>query len=414
LFTGAVVDQNFSSHAGRLERLTDLLRNGATLDRMDGIPGVERRTIGLGVERDTVLVLQGNTVRALGAGRGHLFLKSNGDRTITWQTLSAGEEPLTLQTSSQASQRDASQTNEPMSECPNPFGIPEPIDRSRPGTVVLHGGGSTREIIDMLPTLAGVEKPRLVHCPAARESCRPSPQLSPQEFDQHLERVFAPWRQLQIAGRLAELTFLTTNNAADADRPDFVRPLGQADALWFCGGDQAPLAQLFVDPLRPTQFQQGVYDILRRGGVVGGSSAGLAIMADVMIEGGDPQNGRPAEARLERGLGTMKYVLAEQHFDARSGRIERLTSLLRDHKRLSNFSPTCRPQQFIALAVEEDTALIVKGNELRVTGKKFAHVFLQSSDPRRLQWHALYSGDMAVIKKRNNDYILQLEDWTFR
>src|SRR5205807_1664240 len=81
LLSGAVVDQNFDSHAGRLERLTDLLRNGPRLNRLAGTAGVERRTIGLGVERQTVLILQGNAVRAMGEGRGHIFLKSNGDRT---------------------------------------------------------------------------------------------------------------------------------------------------------------------------------------------------------------------------------------------------------------------------------------------------------------------------------------------
>ena len=411
LFTGAVVDQNFSSHTGRLERLTDLLRNGATIDRLEGTAGVERRTIGLGIERDTVLVLQGNTVRALGAGHGHIFLKSNGDRTITWRTLSAGEDPLVLQASSKKSQRDDAKAIEIKSERFNPFGMPEPNDPLRQGTVVLHGGGSTSEIIGLYPKLARVAKPRLVHCPAARESCRPSSNLDSRQFGQHLENLFSPWRQLQTEGRSAELTFVTTNTATDANRTDFVLPLTQADALWFCGGDQAPLAKLFVDPFRPTLFQQEALNILRRGGVVGGSSAGLAIMADVMIEGGDPENGRPAEAMLARGIGTMKHVLAEQHFDARSGRIERLTSLLRDHKRLGNFSPTCRPTQMIGLAVEEDTALIANGNELRVSGKKFAHVFLQSADPRQITWHALHSGDAAILQQANDGYVLELEDW---
>ena len=53
---------------------------------------------------------------------------------------------------------------------------------------------------------------------------------------------------------------------------------------------------------------------MRRGGVVGGTSAGLAVMADVMIEGGASVDGAPARAELARGLGVLKHVLAEQHF----------------------------------------------------------------------------------------------------
>jgi cyanophycinase len=413
LLNGVIVDQNFSSHAGRLERLADLLRNGRRLDRLEAVAGVERRTIGLGVERYTVLILRGNTIRALGEGRGHVFLKSNGSRTITWQTLAPGEDPLVVQASSVKPPSPALASESSVEVVNNPLGMPEPNDPSHLGTVILHGGGDTGEIIDLLPELAGVAKPRLVHCPAARESCRPSSTGLNQALVEHLERTFAPWRMLQTEGRLADLTFVTTNESVDANRPDFVAPLRWANAMWFCGGDQEPLARLFVDPLRPTLFQQELCNIVRRGGVVGGTSAGLAIMADVMIEGGQSEDGRPAEAHLSRGIGVLTHVLAEQHFDARQGRIERLTGLLRDHKRLANFSPTCKPKTMIGMAVEEDTALILQANRLRVTGRKLAHIFLQWADPRIVTWHALVSGDAAILRQGRNECRLELEDWVF-
>jgi cyanophycinase len=184
--------------------------------------------------------------------------------------------------------------------------------------------------------------------------------------------------------------------------------------MWFCGGIQGELARLFVDQLRPTRFQEEVVNIVRRGGVVGGSSAGLAIMPDVMIEGGQSDDGLPAQATLSRGMGVMKHVLAEQHFDARTGRIERLTGLLRDHRRLANFSPTSRPKQMIGLAVEEDTALILQANRLRVTGKNLAHVFVQSTDRRTVTWHALKPGDAAFLSQGNEGYVLELDEWQFR
>lgn len=410
LLRGVVVDQNFSSHAGRLERLTDLLRSGAKLDRLEGIPGVERRTIGLGVERDTVLILCGNSIRALGDNHGHIFLKSNGDRTITWQTLAAGEEPLMVQA------RAASSRPAPARRPEGPFnllGLPEPVDAARPGTVVLHGGGYTDEIIDMLPALAAAPKPRLVHCPAARDSCRPAAAMNGRRLAEHLEQTFSDWRKLQTDQRIADLAFITSNDPQDANRPEFVRPLQNADALWFCGGDQRVLARLFVDRQSPTRFQQEVLSIVRRGGAVGGSSAGLAIMADVMIEGGEPANGHPAEAALSRGLGVLKHALAEQHFDTQSGRIERLTGLLRDHKRLANFAPTCQPRKLIGLAVEEDTALLVRADHLEVTGRNFAHVFLQAADPRMVVWHALHPGDSANLLPSAHGPVLELEDWEF-
>jgi cyanophycinase-like exopeptidase len=136
-------------------------------------------------------------------------------------------------------------------------------------------------------------------------------------------------------------------------------------------------------------------------------------MPEVMIGGGESANGRPARAVLSHGLGVMKSVLAEQHFDARSGRIERLTGLLRDHKRLSNFLPTCHPQSMIGLAVEEDTALIAQANHLQVTGRNLAHVFLQTDNPHEIVWHALKSGDAAILWPSPKGWTLELDDWKF-
>jgi cyanophycinase len=295
----------------------------------------------------------------------------------------------------------------------NPFGLPTSTDAKPRGTVVLHGGAGKSDIIDLYPKLTQSPKPRLVLCPAGQAYCRPSAECNGEALNRRLEQVYAPWRQLQIDGRAEELSFLTTSTAADANRADFVEPLTRADAVWFGGGDQKWLADLFVDRLKPTLVQQEIFGVLRRGGVVGGASAGLAIMPDVMIEGGESVDGRPAKASLSRGLGVLKHVLAEQHFDARTGRIERFTGLLRGHKQLANFSPASRPKQMIGLAVEEDTALITQANRLRVVGRKLAHVFLQASDPSIVTWHALKPGDSAVVRQSANGYELELEDWVF-
>ena len=98
---------------------------------------------------------------------------------------------------------------------------------------------------------------------------------------------------------------------------------------------------------------------MERGGVVGGSSAGCAALSDVMIVGTVAGDGRgPARAELSRGLGVLSNVVAEQHFDARRGRIERFAELLRNKQQLANVSPGCDPGEMVGLAVEESTALI--------------------------------------------------------
>jgi cyanophycinase-like exopeptidase len=156
-----------------------------------------------------------------------------------------------------------------------------------------------------------------------------------------------------------------------------------------------------------------VCDVVARGGVVGGSSAGLAIMSEIMIGAGEPVDDKPARAELSFGFGVLKNVIAEQHFDARRGRIERLTGVLRDHKRLVNLEPTCKPRTLIGMAVEEDTALILSGRRMRVSGKKMAHIFVQSVRPRTIIWHALHPGDHAAMTLQGDELVLSPEDWGF-
>jgi cyanophycinase-like exopeptidase len=136
----------------------------------------------------------------------------------------------------------------------------------------------------------------------------------------------------------------------------------------------------------------------------------------VMLHGGGRRFSdevRQEFVRLAGGKDVRIVLMAEQHFDARSGRIERLTGLLRDHKRLAKYLPACHPEKMIGLAVEEDTALILQANRLRVTGKKLAHVFLQGADPRSVTWHALKPGDAALLRPAREGYILELDDWEF-
>lgn len=419
LLTGVVVDQNFSTHAGRLERLTHLLRYGPALNRADGLPGVERRTIGLGVDRQTALILRGNSVRVVGAGRGHIFLKSNGDRTITWRKLTPDDDPILIETSSHHRVLPESPANRAPGTY-NPWGILESrktrdgVSGPSSGTVVLHGGSSTSNIIELFPRLTAKPKPRLVHCPAARESCRPSRDRHGQALVDWLESEFSVWRELVTAGHAGSLDFVTTSNPADANDPQFVQSLRRADGLWFCGGDQRPLADLLVDGEQPTLFQREVHDLVRRGGVVGGTSAGLAIMADVMIEGGDNDDGRPAQALLSRGLGVLQNVLCEQHFDARGGRIERLTNLLHDHQGLRRTSPHCSPEKMIGIAVDESTAAILQEDRLRVVGASLVHVFLQSARSQQITWHALHPGDAARMVEEQGEPKLVIDEWEIK
>lgn len=421
LFNGAIVDQQFDARGGRLERFTGLLRNTTALNARLSWPAAGRSLIGLAVEPETALLLRGGTLTTIGENRAHIFVKSNGDRTITWRILSKSDGMVELVSSSAISGPQAVDEHRPgriVRTWSNPFGLPTPLTGSRPGTVVLHGGGANLDLIQIYPSLAGVRRPRLVHCPAAASDWRPPPTSPQLLLTAKLEAHFRDWTEMTTDGRLSSVRFLTTSRPADADNPDFVRPLREADAVWFSGGDQRELGALLLDPNHCTRFQAEVFNVLRRGGVVGGTSAGAAVMSEIMTIAGQPRNGRPAEASIARGLGVLKNVITEQHFQGagRGGRVERFTRLLLDNERLRQFAGEDGPkaEDMIGVAVEERTALILQENRVRVFGQQKVHLFLKSADQKTVSWHALEPGDAAFLYYGPDGPMLELDDWRIR
>jgi cyanophycinase len=431
LFNGAIVDQNFDARGGRLERFTGLLKDTDRLNERISWPAAGRSMIGLAVEREGALLLRGSTIAALGEKHGHVFLKRNGDRTVTWRILSPKDGAVDLvAASSTASSRASTVATTPADGATrsaraevaafekNPFGMPWPPAGGTPGTVVLHGGGPNSEIVQVYPRLAGSPRSHYVHCPAASWYWRPRAGVSRASLNVRLNAYYSDWADLVKDGRLASLTFLTTSSADDANDARFVAPLRKAGAVWFSGGNQGVLAYLFADAKAPTLFQKELAEVVRRGGVVGGTSAGAAAMAGIMTVSGESTNGEPAQARIDHGLGILSNVIIEQHLNGnrRAGRIERFTGLLRDNERLRTHlgKDTPAPERMIGLAIEEGTALLLTENRLKVVGRKHAHVFLKSADQKTITWHELSPGDAAYITQTAAGPVLELDGWRVR
>jgi cyanophycinase len=147
-------------------------------------------------------------------------------------------------------------------------------------------------------------------------------------------------------------------NAAD---PAEIAKVRAAGAIWFTGGDQSRTTELLLTPEgadRP--MLAAIRARLAAGAVVGGSSAGAAIMSRAMIRQGEsmaailePMLPDRAPLRGERlamgqGLGFLPAGLVDQHFDARArlGRLARALFALPVPERRG-------------YGIDEDTALIV-------------------------------------------------------
>jgi cyanophycinase-like exopeptidase len=171
--------------------------------------------------------------------------------------------------------------------------------------------------------------------------------------------------------------------------------------VWFSGGAQARLNYLFVGSPQQTLFQKALSNVLQRGGIVGGTSAGMAALPEVItLRQEQVDSLLPATPVSAHGLGLFNRAIVEQHFDRRGGRFERFANLLRDNGRLDELAGRSRAgEKMMGIAVEEGTALVAQGNRLEVLGTSNVHVFLKSSSGRSITWHELAPGDTAQLKQ---------------
>ena len=136
------------------------------------------------------------------------------------------------------------------------------------------------------------------------------------------------------AARAAVSIALPFNEARPelADDPEVVALIEGCGALWFTGGSQSRI----IEARRPDGSDSAAWracmDLLARGGVIGGSSAGAAMMSDPMI-----RRGRSADALVEGvgsegvevglGMGFFPWGICGQHFLER-GRFGRMVVAL--------------------------------------------------------------------------------------
>ena len=162
-------------------------------------------------------------------------------------------------------------------------------------------------------------------------------------------------------------------------------PLGDDDKIaemldgvtgfWFTGGDQYYTHKAFIrKDGTDTKILKAMKNIYEDGGVIGGTSAGAAIMSEVMIAIGnnvsalispaiygyedyDDENSSSMDnVRIVRGLGFFKEGIIDQHFDVRA-RILRLLKVVTDHNN----------NLYMGYGVSEDTAMIYDRDTKEIT-----------------------------------------------
>lgn len=230
------------------------------------------------------------------------------------------------------------------------------LRRFRGGTLLIAGGGEMPPIVNQrFWELAGGKLGRLVIIPAY-EATRDD-----------TKRLKEDWR----GWKFASMRVIQAGNRDVADELCFSEPISKATAVWFSGGEQSWLANLYAGTETETRLQE----LLDRGGVIGGTSAGAAIMTKVMIEEGK------TTPKLNRGLDLLKDSVVDQHFFRRN-RMQRLAKTLRIEPSLIGFG------------VDEGTAMVVhvSSGRIGVLGKSYVMACIPEIDSDALRMEVLMPG----------------------
>ena len=319
LLPGAIVDQHFSER-GRLAR------SQIAVDRHPHL-------FGLGVDESTAVVVKGRHLQVLGQGEATVLLAKCEYRDSEVSRLSAGEVADLTQLRRAAVQR-ASKIE--------PGETKYGVTVLAAGSLVIVGGGSMPDdVVARFVELAGGETAHIVVLPTA---------VSREESAK--ESVPGFLRKSKVAG----ITMLPQRGASEVATEVFRSALKSATGIWFGGGRQWN----FVDAYEGTEAVALFHDVLRRGGVIGGSSAGATIQGEFLVRGHPLGNTVMMAEGYEVGFAFLPGAAIDQHFTQR-GRYPDLLPVIRRHPKL------------LGIGIDEGTAVVVQGSHAEIIGLHSAH-----------------------------------------
>tara|TARA_B110000495_G_scaffold196499_1_gene205421 strand:- start:1190 stop:2908 length:1719 start_codon:yes stop_codon:yes gene_type:complete len=319
-------------------------RDGTDRPALLGVLSANPSCVGVGIETGACIVFSGRKIRVLGEGSAVFALAANEEKPVRIQVLKQAKSrranPYEAIVDLTAWRRDALDR---MSEL---------FPQSRPQTplvkngnlIIVGGGGMPAGLMEEMVELAGGPNAKMVYVP-----CSESDEVSDSQ------RIVEIWKTMGVKSA----TFIHTKDREKANTDEvFLEPLRDATGIWFGGGRQWNLADSYFG----TQAHQLMKEVLSRGGVIGGSSAGASIQARYMCRANPVANFDIMAPGYERGLGFISGVAIDQHFSQRN-RQRDMTSLVN------------RYPQLLGIGIDEATAIVVTQSNARVVGRGKVHFY---------------------------------------
>lgn len=237
--------------------------------------------------------------------------------------------------------------------CKNVLGLNQDNARDpKHGTIILCGGGKLPDsILNRFCELSNPENSSLVLIPTA------SPRSDAQDF--------SPWLELWSSRGWRKVHVVHAADQQSALNPDFGKPIQDASAVWIGGGDQSRLAERFNE----SPLLDRLRELLRRGGVLGGTSAGAAILSKQMIADGIDQ------PIMAQGFGILPRLIIDQHFSQKN-RFRRLSHAVSLHPELTGIGI----DESTGLELQQDIAQVIGQGQVHGYQKNNQHVAWSAGD----------------------------------
>ena len=172
------------------------------------------------------------------------------------------------------------------------------------------------------------------------------------------ELVWADYKRIFTALGVKKICHFSVDHHQEALEVGKLRMFENAKTVFFSGGDQVRL----TSKLGGTPIFDRIMEIYHKGGVVAGTSAGAAIMGKTMLVGGEGgESHKVGNWMMAPGLGFIEDLIIDQHF-AQRGRIGRLLGAVALNPGI------------LGIGIDEDTAIVVKGDHFKVIGANAAYV----------------------------------------
>jgi cyanophycinase len=264
------------------------------------------------------------------------------------------------------------------------------VAQNTKGTLVIIGGGERpKEVMETIVNLAGQDRGKLLVIPMASSVPLETAKFQVEQFKEH---------------NIGSADFLIFAKE-EANSDSVLEKISWANCIFFSGGDQNRLTEILLG----TKALEKIKEIYISGGVISGTSAGAAVMSEIMITGDEIIHNEAKESfgyiqknniATAQGFGFVKNAIIDQHFIYRK-RHNRLLSLILENPNL------------LGIGIDESTAIkLSSSNILEVLGdyqviiydatkasiiSNFGDGLLKAHD---IKLHILSSGDKFNIETK--------------